>query len=65
MKRFVLDCSVRKYHLAAYDAAYLELAIRLSIPLATNDQRLMDAAQQANVFLAQVASNQSTQEPKP
>ncbi|MEB3335989.1 MAG: type II toxin-antitoxin system VapC family toxin [Leptolyngbyaceae bacterium] len=42
----------RKYSIAAYDAAYLELAIRLGLPLATNDQRLMDAAQQTNVFLA-------------
>jgi predicted nucleic acid-binding protein len=41
----------RKYNLAAYDAAYLELAIRLGAPLATNDKRLMDAAQQANIFL--------------
>lgn len=42
----------RKYNLAAYDAAYLELAIRLGIPLATNDRQLIEAAQQANIFLA-------------
>ncbi len=49
----------RKYNLAAYDAAYLELAIRLDIPLATNDRRLIAASQQANIFLADTESNRS------
>lgn len=43
----------RNYNLAAYDAAYLELAMRLGAPLATNDQRLMNAAQQTKIFLNQ------------
>lgn len=47
----------RNYNLSAYDAAYLELAIRLSTPLATNDRRLIDAAQQANIFLDQGTIN--------
>jgi predicted nucleic acid-binding protein len=34
----------RKHKLTAYDAAYLELALRLDLPLATVDDRLMRAA---------------------
>ena len=34
----------RVHRLSAYDAAYLELAIRLGLPLASNDGRLKDAA---------------------
>jgi predicted nucleic acid-binding protein len=34
----------RKHRLTAYDAAYLELALRLDLPLATVDDRLMRAA---------------------
>jgi predicted nucleic acid-binding protein len=34
----------RKHQLTAYDAAYLELALRLDLPLATVDDRLMRAA---------------------
>ncbi len=37
----------RNYVLSAYDAAYLELSIRTSIPLATLDTRLQKAAQAA------------------
>jgi predicted nucleic acid-binding protein len=33
-----------KYSLSIYDASYLELAIRLSLPVATLDERLRDAA---------------------
>jgi predicted nucleic acid-binding protein len=32
--------------LTAYDTAYLELAFRLGVPLATKDQRLVEAARQ-------------------
>ena len=39
----------RKYGLSAYDAAYLELAIRRGAPLATLDGKLLRAAQQAGV----------------
>lgn len=34
----------RSYGLSAYDAAYLELAVRLGLPLATLDARLAQAA---------------------
>ncbi|CAN5352838.1 type II toxin-antitoxin system VapC family toxin [soil metagenome] len=34
----------REYGLTAYDASYLELAIRLRAPLATLDKKLRDAA---------------------
>lgn len=41
----------RQYNLAAYDAAYLELAIREDLSLATPDNRLAEAARQCGVFL--------------
>ena len=39
----------REYNLSAYDAAYLELSIRHSAPLATLDRRLQRAAEKAGV----------------
>ena len=41
----------REQRLAAYDAAYLELAIRLQLPLATLDERLATAANRCGVIL--------------
>lgn len=41
----------RRFGLTAYDAAYLELALRLGLPLATRDARLAKAAQQAGIDL--------------
>jgi predicted nucleic acid-binding protein len=41
----------RKYHLTVYDAAYLELAIRERLPLATLDKDLLNAALAAGVSL--------------
>lgn len=41
----------RDYGLTAYDAVYLELAIRLGLPLATLDQPLIKAARAAGVEL--------------
>lgn len=41
----------RDYNLAAYDAAYLELAIRRGLPIATSDSRLAQAASACGVFL--------------
>lgn len=35
----------RQYELTAYNAAYLELAIRKNCPMATNDKKLKKAAQ--------------------
>ncbi|KPF85505.1 hypothetical protein IP70_12550 [alpha proteobacterium AAP38] len=42
---------VREYRLTAYDAAYLEPAVRERLPLATFDRELAKAAQQAGVTL--------------
>ena len=39
----------RRYKLSAYDASYLELALRLGIPLATLDENLQKAAKKAGV----------------
>jgi predicted nucleic acid-binding protein len=41
----------REHRLTAYDAAYLELAMRLSLPLATGDRSLRAAARRAGVVL--------------
>ncbi len=49
------DCSVLtyslslQYNLSIYDAAYLELSLRLGAPLASNDRDLKKAAQKAGV----------------
>lgn len=40
-----------RHDLTAYDAAYLELAIRLRLPLATNDGKLKRAALAAGIGL--------------
>ena len=39
----------RRYKLSAYDASYLELALRLGIPLATLNEDLRKAAKKAGV----------------
>lgn len=39
----------RRYNLSAYDASYLELALRLGLPLATLDADLQKAAKKAGV----------------
>lgn len=39
----------RRYKLSAYDASYLELALRLGMPLATLDDDLQKAAKKAGV----------------
>jgi len=38
-----------RHGLTVYDAAYLELAMRRGLPLATLDERLVDAAREAGV----------------
>jgi predicted nucleic acid-binding protein len=42
------------HNLTSYDAAFLELAMRLQLPLATNDQALVRAAADAEVPLLKV-----------
>ncbi|MBE9210956.1 type II toxin-antitoxin system VapC family toxin [Nostoc sp. LEGE 06077] len=50
----------RQEGLAAYDAAYLELALRLGLPLATIDQRLAQAATRCGVDLVVVDEETSS-----
>lgn len=40
-----------RYDLTSYDAAYLELALHLQLPIATQDAALMEAARAAGVGL--------------
>jgi predicted nucleic acid-binding protein len=40
-----------RYNLSTYDSAYLELALRLSLPLATLDEELRASARRARVPL--------------
>jgi predicted nucleic acid-binding protein len=46
----------RLYGLTAYDAAYLELTLRESLPLATDDRPLRKAAAKAGVALVSTGS---------
>jgi predicted nucleic acid-binding protein len=46
----LLELAMR-YKLSSYDAAYLELAMRHGLPIASQDGRLRDAALQAGVAL--------------
>lgn len=39
----------RRYKLSSYDASYLELALRLGLPLATLDKDLQSAARKAGI----------------
>jgi predicted nucleic acid-binding protein len=48
-----LESLARKHNLAAYDIAYLELAKRQSLSLATTDEGLIKAAQAEGVSLTQ------------
>jgi predicted nucleic acid-binding protein len=43
----------RRYGLSAYDATYLDLALRRGLPIATLDSALMNAAQAAGVGVFQ------------
>jgi predicted nucleic acid-binding protein len=38
-----------RFQLTSYDAAYLELALRLQLPIATRDDALVEAAWAAGV----------------
>lgn len=48
--REILDLA-RHERLTAYDAAYLELAMRQGLPLATRDEELREAAERVGVAL--------------
>ncbi|MBV8133975.1 MAG: type II toxin-antitoxin system VapC family toxin [Alphaproteobacteria bacterium] len=50
----VLDLA-REERLTAYDAAYLELAMRLGVPLASKDVDLCDAAERLGVSVLRAA----------
>jgi predicted nucleic acid-binding protein len=50
----VLDLA-RRERLTAYDAAYLELAMRLGVPLASKDGPLCDAAERVGVSVIRMA----------
>ena len=47
-----LDALAARHNLSAYDASYLELALRLKLPLATLDKALLEAMTQAGVAAA-------------
>jgi predicted nucleic acid-binding protein len=47
----VAFATATEFRLTAYDAAYLEIARREGLPLATLDRELIHAARQANVTL--------------
>ncbi len=46
--------AARVYSLTSYDAAYLELAMREGLPLATQDARLAVAATAAGVVVVEL-----------
>lgn len=41
------------FNLTLYDATYLELAIRMNLPLATFDKQLQEAAKQKKLIILQ------------
>lgn len=51
-----LDALAARHHLSAYDAVYLELALRRSLPLATLDNALLAAMPIAGVRAAHFAT---------
>jgi predicted nucleic acid-binding protein len=51
LKNIALESLARKHNLAAYDVAYLDLALREKLPLATLDQELIKAARAEGVPL--------------
>jgi predicted nucleic acid-binding protein len=51
LHNIALEGLARKHHLAAYDVAYIHLALREKLPLATSDQPLREAALAEGVTL--------------
>jgi predicted nucleic acid-binding protein len=63
-----LDALATEHALSAYDACYLELALRRRLPLATLDQALLTAMQRCGVPAANLLplqSSRSTRTPAP
>ena len=54
LNMFDLPAFALKYNLTNYDAAYLYVAVRLELPLATSDNALRLAAIPAGVSLVEV-----------
>lgn len=52
-----VTAEARRWHLTAYDAAYLELALRHGLPLATLDEGLRKAAKAIGVPVAHRAAD--------
>ena len=52
-----VEVLARQHGLTAYDAAYLELAVRLAIPLATLDKDLLKAGRTAGVPIVTASPN--------
>jgi predicted nucleic acid-binding protein len=51
LKNIALESLARKHDLAVYDVAYLDLAFREKLPLATSDEALKKAALAEGVTL--------------
>jgi len=51
LRNIALEALARKHNLSAYDVAYLDLALREKLPLATSDQELTKAARAEGVGL--------------
>ena len=51
LRNIALESLARKHNLAVYDIAYLDLALRENLPLATSDQELIKAARAEGVAL--------------
>ena len=52
LNNIALEALARKHNLAAYDVAYIDLALREKLPLATSDQALKKAALAEGVTLS-------------
>ena len=48
------SCRVGQYKLTAYDASWLEFAIRHNLPIAALDKELVRAARETDVILVQI-----------